>query len=409
MILSKPIDFKELPVRIIWAVIFLSAIGLFVLKSISQHHSGGFLQNPFSKQLVFMAPALLGMILVIFIPRYNIHKYAYVLYIIGIIIILLPFLGESHAGTYRWLNIGLPFAIQPSEFAKVFTTIALARYLSDRNLKMKHFLSIIVPFLLVLFPTAIVMKQPDLGTAIVLLAPVLPMLYWSGARPFYLFLILAPLFSMLTAFHNVAFSIWVISWGIMILLARPPKLIALGLFFGNIFLGLFSPVLWDSLSKYQQNRVLTYLNPENDPLGAAYQIIQSKTAIGSGGIFGKGWGEGTQTHLKFLPVQESDFILSVMAEEMGFVTILIVLFVMGYLIANILKQSYLSKDRFSSLAIIGFATILMSHVFVNTAMTVGLIPVKGLPFPFISAGGSFLITSYLMIGLVLKLSMKYGD
>ena len=160
---------------------------------------------------------------------------------------------------------------------------------------------------------------------------------------------------------------------------------------------------------YQQNRILTFINPEKDPLGAAYQIIQSKTAIGSGGLFGKGWGEGTQTHLKFLPVQESDFILSVMGEELGFVTVSLVLVVFGYLIAQVMKQSYFSKDRFSSLALIGFAAIFMAHVFVNTAMTVGLIPVKGLPFPFISAGGSFLITSYMMIGLILKLSVNYTD
>ncbi len=409
MIKNRPYEIKELPNQIILAVFFLTIFGLIVLKSISQHHSGGLLQNPFSKQVLFMIPAILGAISVLFIPRFTIHKYAYTLYSIGILIILLPFLGSSHAGTYRWLNIGLPFAVQPSEFAKIFTTIALARYLSDHNLQMKQFSSIVIPFIMVFIPTAIVLKQPDLGTAIVMLIPILPMLYWAGAKPFYLFLLLAPLFSMLTAFHNIAFTTWAIILGIIIFIAQPKRLIALGLFFVNIFLGLFSPVLWNSLSNYQQSRVLTFLNPEKDPLGAAYQIIQSKTAIGSGGLFGKGWGEGTQTHLKFLPVQESDFILSVMGEELGFISISMVLLVFGYLIAQIMKQSYLSKDRFSSLALIGFATILMSHVFVNTAMTVGLIPVKGLPLPFISAGGSFLISSYLMVGLILKLSVNYSD
>ena len=126
-------------------------------------------------------------------------------------------------------------------------------------------------------------------------------------------------------------------------------------------------------------------------------------------MFGKGWGEGTQTHLKFLPVQESDFILSVMGEELGFIAISSVLIVFGYLCVNILKYSYQSKDRFSSLAMIGCGTVFMSHVFVNTAMTVGLIPVKGLPFPFVSAGGSFLLTSYIMLGLILKLSNNYAD
>jgi rod shape determining protein RodA len=181
------------------------------------------------------------------------------------------------------------------------------------------------------------------------------------------------------------------------------------LFFGNIFLGLISPFAWNSLSSYQQGRIVSFLNPEKDPLGVAYQVIQSKTAIGSGGLFGKGWGEGTQTHLKFLPVQESDFILSVIGEEMGFVMIAIVLSVSAYFIIQILKRAFLSKDRFSSLALIGIGSILLAHVFVNTAMTVGLIPVKGLPFPFISAGGSFLISSYIMVGLVINLSVNYAD
>jgi len=214
---------------------------------------------------------------------------------------------------------------------------------------------------------------------------------------------------MLTAFHNIAFTLRAFVLGLSIYIAHTRRFIALSLFFGNIFLGLFSPFLWNSLTLYQQNRILTFINPEKDPLGVAYQIIQSKTAIGSGGILGKGWGEGTQTHLKFLPVQESDFILSVIGEELGFITVSFVLIVFGFLIMQIIKYSYLSKDRFSSLALIGFATIFMSHVFVNTAMTVGLIPVKGLPFPFISAGGSFLITSYIMIGLILKLSVNYSD
>ncbi len=406
---SQSFDFREVPVTIIWAVVLLTVVGLIVLKSISQHNSGAFLHNPFFKQIIFLIPALIGAVGVLYIPRYSIHKYAYAIYALGIILVLLPFSGNPHAGTYRWLNIGFSLSIQPSEFAKVFIIISLARYLSDHNLQMKNFTSIIIPIIMVLIPTAIVMNQPDLGTAIVMLTPVLPMLYWSGARPFYLFLVLAPLLSMLTAFHNIAFTIWAFVLGLTIVIARPNRLMSIGLFFGNIFLGLFSPFLWNSLTPYQQGRIITFINPEVDPLGAAYQIIQSKTAIGSGGIFGKGWGEGTQTHLKFLPVQESDFILSVIGEELGFITISLVLIVFGFLVAQIMRQSFLSKDRFSSLALIGIATIFMAHVFVNTAMTVGLIPVKGLPFPFISAGGSFLITSYLMLGMILKLSVNYSD
>ena len=400
---------KELPYSIVMAVAFLSILGLFVLYSISDPQIGNLLDNPFSKQFLFLIPALSILIIIIFLPRYTIHKYSYPLFLIGVLIILLPFFGKPHAGTYRWLNVGLPFTLQPSEFAKVFTVIALARYLSDHTLEMKKFISIIIPVSLALIPTIIVLNQPDLGTSIVMMTPILPMLYWSGARPFYLFLLLAPIFSILTAFQTLSFTVWAILLGMVIIIARPKIVVSIILFFGNIFLGLLAPYLWSSLTKYQQNRIITFLNPEKDPLGAAYQIIQSKTAIGSGGVFGKGWGEGTQTHLKFLPVQESDFILSVIGEEMGFLMILIVLATIGFVIMQIIKRSFLSKDRFSSLVLIGIGTIILAHVFVNTAMTVGLIPVKGLPFPFISAGGSFLLSSYLMIGLVVKLSVNYSD
>ena len=409
MINVKTKQYKELPISIIGSVIFLTLVGLLVLKSISQHQGGGFLNNPFNKQLLILIPALCLALLIFILPRYTIHKYAYPFYFIGIIIVSLPFFGPSHANTFRWLDIGLPFNIQPSEFAKVFTTIALARYLSDHTIQMRKFHSILVPIGFVLIPSLIVMKQPDLGTSIVMLIPVLPMLYWSGARPFYLFLMIAPILSMLTAFQTVSFTIWAIILGGIIIGARQTMIMSITLFFGNIFLGLISPLAWNSLSSYQQGRIISFLNPEKDPLGVAYQVIQSKTAIGSGGIFGKGWGAGTQTHLKFLPVQESDFILSVMGEEMGFIMVASILLLMGYLIVQILKRAFLSKDRFSSLALIGIASILLAHAFINTAMTVGLIPVKGLPFPFISAGGSFLITSYMMVGLVINLSVNYSD
>ena len=409
MMASKLSLNKDVPIKIIWTNVFLTILGLIILNSISKHHQGDILETPFGKQLVILFPAIMVMGMVLFIPRASIHKYSYPLYIFGVLLVNLPYFGSPRAGTYRWLDIGLPFAIQTSEFTKIFTTLALARYLSDHTLKMKKFTSIIIPFLLVIVPSIIVMNQTDLGTALVMLSPIIPMLYWSGSRPFYLFLVIAPALSIITAFHTLSFTIWAIILGTVIVMERSSLTTTIFLFFSNVFLGLLAPFFWESLNPYQQNRILTFFNPEKDPLGLAYQLIQSKTAIGSGGMFGKGLGYGTQTHLKFLPVQESDFILSVIGEEMGFITIAILLIVMGYLITKILGFAFASKDRFSSLALIGIATIFLAHVFVNTAMTVGLIPVKGLPFPFISAGGSFLITSYMMIGLVLKLSVNYSD
>ena len=405
----KSIEFKEFSFGlfgIAFCLVFISLIGLY---SISQNSSGNIFSSPFYKQILILIPSFIISIIVLYIPKYYIHKYVYHFYFFGIIFVFLPFLNPKYAGTHRWFDLGLPFMIQPSEFAKVFTVLALARYLSDHNLQMQRFQSIILPIILSLIPTIIVMNQPDLGTSIVILAPILPMLYWSGANSFYLFLILAPILSMLTVFHTIAFTFWAIILAIVIILSRSKLSFSIIMFFGNIFLGLLSPIFWGMLSNYQQNRIITFFNPEKDPLGAAYQIIQSKTAIGSGGLLGKGWGEGTQTHLKFLPVQESDFILSVLSEELGFFCIFFILVMVGILINKIIKNSFLSKDRFSSLSLIGFATIFLSHVFVNTAMTVGLIPVKGLPFPFISAGGSFLLSSFIMLGLCINLSANYSD
>ncbi|MGY8751829.1 MAG: FtsW/RodA/SpoVE family cell cycle protein, partial [Fidelibacterota bacterium] len=150
------------------------------------------------------------------------------------------------------------------------------------------------------------------------------------------------------------------------------------------------------------NRVLTFINPETDPLGAGYHIIQSKTALGSGGLLGKGWGQGTQTHLKFLPVQESDFIVSAIGEELGFIALFFMLSLFFWFVFKILRLAITTKDRFSGLALIGIASIFMSHIFVNSAMASGLMPVKGLPLPFISYGGSFLLSSFMMLGLILN-------
>tara|TARA_B100000073_G_scaffold266992_1_gene226595 strand:- start:2277 stop:3503 length:1227 start_codon:yes stop_codon:yes gene_type:complete len=408
MINLKKTNINDAPWKILFSALILSFIGLVALNSIS-YQSASIALSPFYKQLLFLFLAIIGFLVSFSTPKYIIHKYAYVIYGVGTILVILPFFGDTHAGTYRWLNIGLPFNFQPSELAKIFLVIALARYLSDNSIKIQYFKSIIAPIIISLVPVLVVLNQPDLGTSLVMLSVIFPMLYWAGARPFYLFLLIAPVLSILSAFNVIIFSIWALVIALVVYFSRTNIIASAGYFFGNIFFGLLARPLWDLLNPYQQNRVLTFIYPDKDPLGAAYQIIQSKTAIGSGGLFGKGWGQGTQTHLKFLPVQESDFILSVIGEELGFIAILIILFTFGYLISNVIRNSYLSKDKFSSLILIGLGSIILAHVFVNTAMTVGLIPVKGLPLPFISAGGTFLITSYLMIGMIMRFSIHYSE
>ena len=392
---------KSSPVIILIPVIFLLFLGLLSLYSIAmlQIESP---PNAFTKQSFFLIPSFIMLFVMTILSKRLIHKYIYFFYILSIFAVLLPFIGDKVAGTYRWINFGLPFDLQPSEIAKWIIVLTLARYLSDHNLQMNHFNSNILPIIIALIPTLVVLNQPDLGTAFVMMAPILPMLYWVGARPFHLFLIIAPLLSIFSAFNVAVFSIWAFSLAIIIYISKPKLIHSIGIYFSNIFLGLIFPLVWNSLRPYQQNRVLTFINPEIDPLGAGYHIIQSKTALGSGGLLGKGLGEGTQTHLKFLPVQESDFIVSAIGEELGFVALFFMILLFLWFIYKILRLALNTNDRFSGLILIGIASIFMAHIFVNSAMASGLMPVKGLPLPFISYGGSFLVSSFMMVGLILN-------
>ena len=399
---------KKSPTIILIPVFILLLLGLFSLLSITTLQSQA-PPNAFSKQLFFLIPSFIMLFVMSVLSKRLIHKYIYVFYVLVVFAVLLPFFGDKVSGTYRWINFGLPFDIQPSEIAKWIIVLVLARYLSDHNLQMTHFSSNLFPLLIALIPTIIVLKQPDLGTAFVMMSSVLPMLYWIGARPFHLFMIVAPILSILSAFNVSVFYFWAFFLAIIIYLSKPKLIYGLGVYFGNIFLGLIFPLVWNSLRPYQQNRVLTYINPEIDPLGAGYHIIQSKTALGSGGLFGKGWGQGTQTHLKFLPVQESDFIVSAIGEELGFIFLLLMILLFFFFIYKILRLAINASDRFSGLILIGLASIFMAHVFINSAMASGLMPVKGLPLPFISYGGSFLVSSFMMVGMILNFGRDDGD
>ena len=398
---------EKSPTIILIPVFILLLLGLFSLLSITTLQSQA-PPNAFSKQLFFLIPSFIMLFVISVLSKRLIHKYIYVFYVLVVFAVLLPFIGDKVSGTYRWINFGLPFDIQPSEIAKWIIVLVLARYLSDHNLQMTHFSSNLFPLLIALIPTIIVLNQPDLGTAFVMMSSVLPMLYWIGARPFHLFMIVAPLLSILLAFNVSVFYFWAFFLAIVIFLSKPKLIYGLGLYFGNIFLGLIFPLVWNSLRPYQQNRVLTYINPEIDPLGAGYHIIQSKTALGSGGLFGKGWGQGTQTHLKFLPVQESDFIVSAIGEELGFIFLLLMILLFFFFIYKILRLAINASDRFSGLILIGLASIFMAHIFINSAMASGLMPVKGLPLPFISYGGSFLVSSFMMIGMILNFGRDDG-
>ena len=292
---------------------------------------------------------------------------------------------------------------------KWLVIIALARYLSDNRFKLKNARSMFVPIVAVLIPTVVVIKQPDLGSAVIVMAPLIPLLYWVGAKPLYIFLLLAPILSIITAFNYYTFTAWIILIAVVLYLSQTTLRVMLTNFFVNIFLGLLTPLLWNGLHTYQKERMLVLLDLTRDPLGAAYQVIQSQTAIGSGGLWGKGFGRGTQTHLKFLPEQETDFIFSVIGEEFGFIAVAFILILFAILVLDMIQRAYRTSERFPSLVLFGIAALFMSHIFINVGMTVNLLPVKGLPLPFISYGGTFLVSCYSILGLAMNMSVETND
>ena len=236
MILNIWKKIKNSPNIILLNVFCLLNIGLFCLYSISiiQEESSS---QAFYKQLLFLGPAFLLMIFTTVLSKRFIHKNIYLLYVISLILISLPFYGSKVAGTHRWIDYGFPFLFQPSEIAKWVIVITLARFLSDNNLQVKNFISNLAPFAIALIPTFIVLNQPDLGTAFIMMLPVIPMLYWVGANPFHLFLIVAPFLSILTAFNVIVFTAWIIFIGIIVFFYRTKLWNKVEILFLNVFLG----------------------------------------------------------------------------------------------------------------------------------------------------------------------------
>ncbi|HDP69058.1 MAG TPA: rod shape-determining protein RodA [Candidatus Marinimicrobia bacterium] len=391
---------------IAFTVLLLCIAGLLALYSASLHVDAPFFKKVIGKQLLWMILGMVTMSGISVIQKKLLFDGAYIYYWLGIALIILPYLmGDSVTGTSRWFVLG-PIHFQPSEFMKILVIITVARYLSGSDLIISDFRSLIIPLLLVLLPMGIVIKQPDLGTAVIYFFLVFPMLFWAGARPYHLFLIVAPILSIVTAFNFYSFFIWVLILILALYLGKEKIWIAVVLFVFNLSLGFLTPVLWNRLKPYQQNRIMTLFNVDIDPQGSGYQVIQSQVAIGSGGLFGKGIGNGTQTHLKFLPKQHNDFIFSVVGEEYGFAGVMLVLLLFFTLIILLINVAYRLRDRFSSLVVIGFASVFLYHVVINIGMTVGLLPVTGLPLPFLSYGGSFIISCFIMIGIVFNISLE---
>ncbi len=386
-------------------ILLFSLVGIGLAAVYSATHTPGLGQSHyFSKQVTF---ALLGtalMFIIAFTPFKLIQRLSYPLYGLSLFLLLLvPLVGVKGFGAERWIAIG-SVKLQPSELAKLSTVLAVARFLSTPEVNINRWKDLFITFAIILTPFILIARQPDLGTSLVFLAMLIPFLFWAGLNWFVLFVLIAPLITALVAFNFYAFLIWMLIVSAILFFSRQKPRILLLIFLLHIVVGLSTPALWGQLRPYQKQRILTFANPEADPRGAGYQIIQSKVAIGSGGIWGKGFLNGTQTQLKFLPAQHTDFIFSVIGEEFGFVGISLVLFFFAVLFLYIYFLARNVKSVYASLGLVGITTVLSFHVVVNIGMTVGLAPVTGLPLPFISYGGSFLLAVMSMMGFVLNFS-----
>lgn len=308
------------------------------------------------------------------------------------------------ASSKSWLAIGGHQIGQPAELAKLAVVLMLARYLSSRREAPGSLRELIVPCLIAGVPSLLVLKQPDLGSALVFIGILFAVLFWAGVRPSLLVLLASPVISLLAAFSIVSWTGWMVLLTVLLIIWRPFVFEAVGVWLVNAAMGFIAMPLWNRLEPYQQNRLLTFLNPEIDPKAAGYHAIQSKVAIGSGGFFGNGWLQGPQKRLAFLPAQHTDFAFSVVGEEMGFLGVSVALILFLILFLSLVRIARRATDPFSSLLVFGVIGLLFTHVWENVGMTVNIMPITGIPLPFFSYGGSFLLANSLALGMVLRVA-----
>lgn len=312
--------------------------------------------------------------------------------------------GGTAAGTRSWLAIGGVRIGQPTELAKLATILMLARHLGGRRRVPQALTELLPACVIVGIPFALVSLQPDLGSAIVFLGILFAVLFWVGAQAWQLLLLASPVISLLLAFSTVSWGAWIIGLTLLLIWVRPYVLEGVSVWLINAVMGFLALDLWSQLAPYQQNRLLSFLNPEIDPRATGWNIIQSKVAIGSGGLLGKGFTQGTQKRLAFLPAQHTDFIFPVLAEELGFVGVTVGLLLFAALLLVLTRIACDARDAFSSVAVFGVFGMLFTHVVENVGMTVGLMPITGIPLPLFSYGGSFLVVCCAAIGITLRVA-----
>ena len=404
--------------QLLYVTFVLIAFGFYVQASAA---SGSFLL----KQSIYF---IVCFSLVVWIHRHvelQVYKnYAGIIYWFNIILlIILKLFGSTVLGAQRWLKLG-PISLQPSELAKICLIIILANWLSTRPVQ--DYFDIFKAAAIVALPAILVLLQPDLGTTLVYISITLGMLYWAGASIVQLLVLISPLITAICAslgyklfdYSHPWFSMNLTLPAVIYMLIlvtsvayyyqvwRTPLRMA-GLFIliaTNIASIILRPSLWGLLKEYQQQRLTIFLNPNSDPLGSGYHIIQSLYAIGSGGFWGKGLRAGDLTQGHFVPEQHTDFAFSAIGEELGFIGAIIVIALYAYLCLRIMRAANKSGDRFNSLVAVGIFSMLLFHIFVNIGMNLSLMPITGVPLPFLSYGGTSMLVNLFLVSLALKVS-----
>ena len=365
--------------------------------------------NAWQRQLVWLGLSVVALAVVTRIEVKWFEWVAVPFYVmaVGALVVTL-FVGTgagTAAGVRSWLQIG-SIRVQPAQFANLATILMLGRVMGGRREPPMTLGALWKPVTIVAIPLALVVLQPDLGTAMVFGAVLLAALYWGGAPAGVLFMLLSPVFGLLLAFQAWLFSAYMVALILFLYIYRVYLWEGTLVAAANLAAGTIALPLWNTLAPYQQARLQVFLDPSLDPRGAGWNVIQSRVAIGSGGLFGKGFLEGTQKRLAFLPEQHTDFIFSVIGEEAGFVGTTLVLLAFGLILWRLVKIAERVSDPFAGMVVFGIFGAWFTHIIVNVGMTVGVMPITGIPLPFLSYGGSFLLASFVALGIAQRIAAE---
>jgi len=386
--------------------IILSLLGIALIYS--ARHSVALDGDYYLRQSAWLGMSLLLFLLVIRIPIRFYEVFAYPLYAASILtLVAIFFFGKGAGGAVRWFDLG-PFHFQPSEWAKLATVICAARFLSSTH-RHSSWYKLSITALICGLPAILILREPDLGTALAFGAIFLAMIIWARIPMWTLALLITPLISLIAVSNTTA---WLVFFALLLLalfIVRPGLWASAWMAFLNLVAGVVAPILWNRLHDYQRMRILIFLDPSRDEHGAGYQIIQSKVAVGSGGLLGKGFLAGSQTHLKFLPAQHTDFVFGVLGEEFGLLGASLVLLLFALLVGRGFWFAQRTRNRFAGYLAAGISMIILFHVIVNIGMTLGMFPVTGLPLPFLSYGGSALLALWADVAIVLVVAERWQE